>query len=187
MSSNISDKRITLGDKQFSLYIPCEAIEQSVAAMAERIGRDYADKPNPLFLGVLNGSFMFLAELVKQIGIPCEISFVKLASYNGTRASGSVSELIGLSTDIRGRHIIVVEDIVDSGESIEHLIRSLVGHEPASIEVATLLFKPESYRKEIPVKYKAFSIPNDFVVGFGMDYDQMGRNLRDIYTLRDGE
>ncbi len=187
MPQNISDKHIILGDREFSLYIPYEAIEESVAALAERITADYENKPDPLFLGVLNGSFMFLAELVKMIDRPAEISFVKLASYNGTKTTGTVSELVGLSTDVKGRHVIIVEDIVDTGESIEHLMRSLIGHEPASIEVATLLFKPESYSKAIPIKYKAFSIPNDFVVGFGMDYNQMGRNLRDIYTIVDGE
>lgn len=187
MAANFSDKRIILGDREFSLYIPYEAIEESVASLAERISHDYAGKPDPLFLGVLNGSFMFLSELVKCLDIPLEISFVKLASYSGLKTSGSVSELIGLSFDVSGRHVVVVEDIVDTGESIEYLVRSLMEHEPASIEVATLLFKPESYDKTIPIKYKGFSIPNDFVVGFGMDYDQMGRNLRDIYTVVDGE
>ncbi len=187
MADNISDKRITLGDKKFALYIPYEAIKEAVAVLARRIADDYADKPNPLFLGILNGSFMFMAELAGKVGMPAEVSFVKLASYSGTRSSGAVSELIGLATDIKGRHVIIVEDIVDTGESIEHLVRSLVGHEPASIEVATLLFKPESYNKDIPIKYKAFSIPNDFVIGFGMDYNQMGRNLRDIYKIADGE
>ena len=187
MEYKTADKRILLGDKEFSLYIPYEAIEQAVSEIADRIGKDYAGKTAPLFLGVLNGSFMFYAELVKMLEIPCEVSFVKLASYHGTKTLGTVSELIGLSTDIKGRDIIVVEDIVDTGESIEYLVRSLIGHEPASIEIATLLFKPESYRKSIPVKYRAFAIPNKFVVGFGMDYNQMGRNLRDIYTIRDGE
>lgn len=187
MARNILDKRVILGEKEFRLYIPYEDIVESVASLAQRIKRDYADKPAPLFIGVLNGSFMFMAELLKMIDEPAEVSFVKLASYTGTRTSGSVSELIGLSTDIRGRHVVIVEDIVETGESIEHLTRSLVGHEPASIEVATLLFKPEAYRKAIPIKYKAFSIPGDFVIGFGMDYNQMGRNLRDIYTIVDGE
>lgn len=187
MAPDIPKKHIILGDREFSLYIPYKAIEEAVATLAERISHDYAERPDPLFLGVLNGSFMFMAELVKAMDIPVEVSFVKLASYSGLRSSGSVAELIGISSDIKGRHIVVVEDIVDTGESIEHLVRSLAGHEPASIEVVTLLFKPESYGKTIPIRYKAFSIPNDFVVGFGMDYDQMGRNLRDIYTIVDGE
>lgn len=185
MVNNISDKRITLGDKEFRLHIPYEAIDAAISELAERISRDYRDKPNPLFLGVLNGSFMFLSELVQKIDFLCEVSFVKLVSYSGTRTTGTVSELIGLATDIRGRHIIVVEDIVDTGVSVEHLMRSLVGHEPASIEIAALLFKPESYIKTIPVKYKAFSVPSDFMIGFGMDYNQMGRNLRDIYKIAD--
>lgn len=187
MAHNVPEKNIVLGDREFSLYIPYEAIKESVAALAETISRDYAGRPDPLFLGVLNGSFMFMAELVKAMDMPVEVSFVKLASYSGLQSSGSVSELIGLSVDVKGRHVVIVEDIVDTGESIEHLVSSLAVHRPASIEVATLLFKPESYGKTIPIRYKAFSIPNDFVIGFGMDYDQMGRYLRDIYTIVDGE
>lgn len=185
--NNIPEKNINVGGKVFQLYIPYERIEEEIARLALRISQDYAHKPDPLFLGVLNGSFMFLAEMMKNFENPCEISFVKLVSYSGTRSTGAVSELIGLSTDVRGRHIIVVEDIVETGESIESLVRSLIGHEPASIEIATLLFKPGCYKKQIPVKYAGFSIPDDFIIGFGMDYDQKGRNLRDLYKIIDGQ
>ena len=178
-------KRVTLKDKTFEIFIPYAKIHESVVALGKRINEDYRGKETPLFLGVLNGSFMFMAELMQQIDFDCEISFVKLASYSGTKSSGKVSELIGLKDNLCGRHIIVVEDIVDTGESIDHLMRSLVGHEPASVEVATLLFKPESYQKKVPIKYGAITIPNDFIVGFGLDYDQLGRNLCDIYKIVD--
>lgn len=176
-------KRVTLQDKTFELFIPYERIQGAVQQLADRINEDYKDKPVPLFLGVLNGSFMFMAELMKRIEFTCEMSFVKLASYRGTSSTGKVSELIGLTDNLQGRNIIVVEDIVDTGESIDHLMRSLVGHRPASIEVATLLFKPESYKKEVAIRYPAISIPNDFIVGFGLDYNQLGRNLCDIYKI----
>ena len=176
-------KRVTLQDKTFELFIPYERIQGAVQQLADRINEDYKDKPVPLFLGVLNGSFMFMAELMKRIEFTCEMSFVKLASYRGTSSTGKVSELIGLADNLQGRDIIVVEDIVDTGESIDHLMRSLVGHRPASIEVATLLFKPESYKKEVAIRYPAISIPNDFIVGFGLDYNQLGRNLCDIYKI----
>lgn len=178
-------KQVTLNDKTFELFIPNREISQAVKSLAARINEDYKDKSVPLFLGVLNGSFMFMSELMKDIEFNCEMSFVKLASYSGTRSTGRISEIIGLADNVQGRHIIVVEDIVDTGESIEHLMRSLVGHEPASIEVATLLIKEESYKKDIPVKYSAISIPNDFIVGFGLDYNQLGRNLTDIYKIVD--
>lgn len=176
-------KQITLKDKTFKEYIPYSEIEKSIIELAERINNDYKDKETPLFLGVLNGSFMFMSELLKNVDFNCEMSFVKLASYAGTKSTGKITELIGLSDNIKGRHIIVVEDIVDTGESIEHLLRSLVGHNPASIEVATLLLKPDTYKKPFPIKYCAMNISNDFIVGFGLDYDQLGRNLKDIYKI----
>ena len=176
-------KRVTLHDKTFELFIPYERIQDAVQQLADRINEDYKNKPAPLFLGVLNGSFMFMAELMKRIEFVCEMSFVKLASYRGTSSTGKVSELIGLADNLQGRDIIVVEDIVDTGESIDHLMRSLVGHRPASIEIATLLFKPASYKKEVAIRYPAISIPNDFIVGFGLDYNQLGRNLCDIYKI----
>ncbi len=178
-----SSKKITLNDKTFEIFIPYEKLNDAIVSLADRINEDYRDKKVPLFLGVLNGSFMFMSELMQKIDFPCEVSFVKLASYQGTASTGTVTELIGLKDNIRGRHVIVVEDIVDTGESIEHLLRSLSGHEPASVEVATMLFKPESYKKELAIKYRAMEIPNDFIIGFGLDYDQLGRNLKDIYKI----
>lgn len=180
-------KKVTLKDKTFELFIPYDKIHASIVGLGARINEDYKGKDTPLFLGVLNGSFMFMGELMQNIDFNCELSFVKLTSYRGTKSSGKVSELIGLQDNIEGRHVVIVEDIVDTGESIDHLMRSLIGHQPASIEVATLLFKPDAYKKEVPIKYSALSIPNDFIVGFGLDYDQLGRNLPDIYKIVEQE
>jgi hypoxanthine phosphoribosyltransferase len=179
------NKRVTLHDKTFEVSIPHTRRMEAIDALAARINADYRDRPVPLFLGVLNGAFMFMGELLQRVEFDCEVSFVKLASYRGTRSTGSVTELIGLTDNIRGRDVIVVEDIVDTGESVGHILRSLVGHEPASVKVASLLFKPESVRPGVEVAYSALSIPNDFIVGFGLDYNQLGRNLPDIYKIVD--
>ena len=176
-------RRLKLYDKTFEEFISNEEIKRAVATLAGRINNDYRGKEPPIFLGVLNGAFMFMGELMQQIDIPCELSFVKLASYHGASSTGRIKELIGLGDNIFGRHIIVVEDIVDTGESIRHLMRSLVGHEPASVEVATLLYKPGAYKNDIPIKYAGLEIGNDFIVGFGLDYNQLGRNLKDIYVI----
>jgi len=175
--------RVVLHDKTFELSIPYAEINEAIQKVADQINHDYADKEAPLFLGVLNGAFMFMGELMKKIEIPSEISFVKLASYSGMSSTGKVQELIGLCNNIKGRHIIIVEDVVDTGESMDHLLRSLEGHEPASVAIATLLFKPTKFTKTYEVKYRAMDIPDDFIVGFVLDYDELGRNLKDIYTI----
>ena len=162
---------IKLHDKKFRIMIPAAKIDEAVAAVACRINEEYCDKPTPLFVGVLNGEFNN------------ELSFVKLASYEGTCSTGCVKNLIGLNNSIEGRHVIIVEDIVDTGESIEHMIGELKSHNPASIEVCTLFFKPGSYRKQLPIKYRAMEIGNEFIVGYGLDYDQLGRSLKDIYVV----
>ena len=154
-----------------------------MSAVAQRINEDYGDKETPLFVGVLNGSFMFMSDLIKKIEFNNELSFVKLASYEGTCSSGCVKSLIGLNGSIEGRHVIVVEDIVDTGESIEHMVRELEAMHPASIRVCTLFFKPGSYSKHIPIDYRALEIGNEFIVGYGLDYDQLGRNLKDVYVV----
>lgn len=174
---------IRLHDKKFKIMIPAEEIDRAVAAVAERINADYADRETPLFVGVLNGSFMFMSDLIKKIEFQNELSFVKLASYAGTASTGEVRSLIGLNNSIEGRHVIIVEDIVDTGESIEHMIRELESRHPASIAVCTLFFKPGSYRKQIPIEYRAMEIGNEFIVGYGLDYDQLGRSLKDIYVV----
>lgn len=174
---------IQLHDKKFRIMIPAEKIDEAVADVAKRINQDYANKETPLFLGILNGSFMFMSDLIKKIEFNNELSFVKLSSYEGTNSTGEVKSLIGLNGSIEGRHVIIVEDIVDTGESIEHMFRDLESRNPASIAVCTLFFKPKSYRKEIPIKYRAMEIGNEFIVGYGLDYNQLGRSLKDIYVV----
>ena len=176
-------KTVTLNDKTFEVMIPAHEIDRAVAAVAERLNADYGDKERPIFVGVLNGAFMFLSDLIKKIDFNNELSFVKLASYEGTSSTGEVKSLIGLNGSIEGRHVIVVEDIVDTGESIEHMMRDLQARRPASVEVCTLFFKPGSYRKQVPIKYRAMEIGNEFIVGYGLDYDQLGRSLKDIYVV----
>ncbi len=178
-------KLVKLHDKTFEISIPNEKLETAISDVATRINCDYRDKETPLFLCILNGAFMFAAELLQNIDFDCEVSFVKLASYSGTCSTGCVQELIGINGDISGRHIIIVEDIVDTGESLDYLVNLLKSHSPASVEIATMLLKPASYKKDIPVRYCGMVIPNDFIVGFGLDYDQLGRNLRDIYKVVD--
>lgn len=182
MSQNIKP-RVTLHDKTFELSIPYEQLNTAIQAVADKINADYKGVQTPLFLGVLNGAFMFMSELMQKIEFPCELSFVKLASYVGTTSTGKVQELIGLNNDIEGRHIIIVEDVVDTGESMDHLLRTLEAYKPASVSIATLLFKPTKFTKEYEVKYRAMDIPDDFIVGFGLDYNELGRNLKDIYTI----
>lgn len=174
---------VTLNDRTFRVMISAEQIDQAVTAVAEQINHDYAQKETPLFLGVLNGSFMFMSDLMKKIEFNCELSFVKLASYEGTCSCGEVSCLIGLNNEIKGRHVIIVEDIVDTGRSIAHMLEELKKHEVASVEVCTLFFKPGSYAQPYPIRYRALEIGNEFIVGYGLDYDQLGRNLKDVYVV----
>ncbi|GGK57734.1 hypoxanthine phosphoribosyltransferase [Rufibacter glacialis] len=173
---------VTIQDKQFSIYLPERKILHSVEIVAARISHDYRGK-QPLFLSVLNGSFMFASDLMKEMSIPCEISFIRLSSYEEMQSTGKVKEIIGLKEEIKGRHVVVVEDIVDTGHTIAGLLPQLQAKGPASVEVATLLIKPDSLQHNLSIKYPALSIANDFVVGYGLDYNGLGRNLRDIYKV----
>ncbi len=174
--------RVTILDKTFETSIPEAVILEKVKTVAERINHDYEGK-TPLFLAVLNGVFMFAADIMREITIPCEISFVKLASYQGTASTGVVKELMGINEDLTGRHIIILEDIVDTGFTINQMLEILSAHNTASIEICSLLVKPGKLQVPINIKYAAMEIPNDFIVGHGLDYEQQGRNLPDIYTL----
>ena len=176
-------KTVKLHDKTFRVMIPAEQIDRAVQAVADSINRDYAHVDTPLFVGVLNGSFMFLSDLIKKIDLTSELSFVKLASYEGDRSTGKVKTLIGLNNSLRGRHIIIVEDIVETGGSIETMINDLAQYEPASVEICTLFFKPACYHKPFPIKYRALEIGNEFIVGYGLDYNQLGRSLKHIYVV----
>lgn len=174
--------KVTLKDKTFRVNIPASEINKAVGEVAHRINSELKDK-KPLFLAVLNGSFMFASDLMKKLTIDCEISFVKVSSYHGTSTTGSVKQLIGLNEDIKGRTVVIIEDIVDTGLTIEAVVNQLEQMEPAQIKIATLLYKPEAYRKKIDLDYVAIMVPNDFLVGYGLDYDGLGRNLPDIYVL----
>ena len=173
---------VKIKDKTFRTFIPEDQIAERVKAVAERINKDLADK-NPRFLAVLNGSFIFAADLMRYITIPCEISFVKLASYQGTTSTGVIKEVIGLNEELAGRTVVILEDIVDTGFTIKRMIETLGTRGPESVHVCTLLLKPGKLQVPLNVEYVAMEIPNDFIVGYGLDYDQQGRNLRDIYTL----
>lgn len=173
---------VKIKDKTFRTFIPEDQIAERVKAVAERINEDLADK-NPLFLAVLNGSFIFASDLMRYITIPCEISFVKLASYQGTTSTGVIKEVIGLNEELAGRTVVILEDIVDTGFTIKRMIETLGTRGPESVHVCTLLLKPGKLQVPLNVEYVAMEIPNDFIVGYGLDYDQQGRNLRDIYTL----
>ena len=173
---------VKIKDKTFRTFIPEDQIAERVKAVAERINEDLTDK-NPLFLAVLNGSFIFASDLMRYITIPCEISFVKLASYQGTTSTGVIKEVIGLNEDLSGRTVVILEDIVDTGFTIKRMIETLGTRGPESVHVCTLLLKPGKLQVPLNIEYAAMEIPNDFIVGYGLDYDQQGRNLRDIYTL----
>lgn len=173
---------IKIKDKLFTVSIRKQDIQKEVIRVAEEINRDLAGK-NPLFISVLNGSFMFTADLLKEVKIPCEISFVKLASYQGDSSTGVVKQLVGLNEDITGRTIVIVEDIVDTGLTMKRLLEMLAGHNPAELHIATLLLKPDKLKVDLNIDYIAMEIPNDFIVGYGLDYDGFGRNYPDIYTV----
>ena len=175
-------KTIQVKDKTFAISIPESELQEQIKRVAAEISRDYAGC-QPVFLAVLNGSFIFAADLLREIDLHCEISFVKLASYEGTNTTGSVREVIGLNVDITGRPVIIVEDIVDTGLTMAHMLDTLKKQNPASIDICTLLLKPSKLQVKLDVRYCCKEIPHDFVVGYGLDYDGFGRNTKDIYTI----
>ncbi len=173
---------VQVKDRRFKVTIPEEKIKQRVAEVAAQISNDLKDK-HPLLIGVLNGSFIFAADLIRGITTPCEISFVKLASYEGTSSTGNVKQLIGLEKNLKGRTIVIVEDIIDSGLTMQHLLNMLKEKEPAEVRIASLLVKPGNLEVDLDIPYCCFEIPNDFILGYGLDYDGDGRNLPHIYTV----
>lgn len=173
---------VKIKDKTFKTSIPEAEILKRVKAVADRINNDM-DGKNPLLLAMLNGSFVFAADLMRYITVPCEISFVKMSSYAGTSSTGKVKQLIGLNEDIKGRTVIIVEDIVESGLTMQTLLDQLALKEPGEVHICTLLLKPDCLKVPLNIEYTAIEIPNDFILGYGLDYDQQGRNLRDIYTV----
>jgi hypoxanthine phosphoribosyltransferase len=174
--------KLNVAGLDFVPYIPYSQISRRVEELGTELNQDY-EGLSPIFLPILNGSFMFAADLIKEICIPCQVSFVKIASYEGTQSSGKVSQLIGLQQDLEGRHIILVEDIVDTGLTMASLLKELENFRPASVKIATLFVKPESLKEEFEIHYRGFDIPNKFIVGYGLDYEGFGRNYRDVYCL----
>jgi hypoxanthine phosphoribosyltransferase len=175
-------KYVNLDDRKFELSIPSGVIEKAVWRMAEQMDKDL-EGTNPLMLCILNGSFMFAADLMKRLDTPCQVSFVKMASYSGDASTGSIKELIGLNEELEGRTVVILEDIVDTGITISKILAQVKSHNPKQVKVATLLFKPDACKTNVQLDYIGLSIPNDFIVGYGLDYNGYGRNLRDIYTV----
>ncbi|MDR1743791.1 MAG: hypoxanthine phosphoribosyltransferase [Dysgonamonadaceae bacterium] len=176
-------KSVTIKDKEFGIFIESKEIERSIEQVSQKINADLKDQ-NPIFVAILNGAFMFAAELMKRVSIPCEITFVRLASYRGTSSTENVKEVLGLNESIEGRTIVIVEDIVDTGNTMAALLKQFEAMNPKEIRIASLLFKPEALKKDIKLDYVALEIPSDFIVGYGLDYDGYGRNLNDIYKLK---
>jgi hypoxanthine phosphoribosyltransferase len=170
-------------DKTFEPYLKEAAIQEKITELAAQLNKDYAGK-RPLFLSILNGSFLFTADLFKQITIEAEVSFIKLASYKGTSSTGNVITAIGLDTNVKDRHIVILEDIIDTGKTLHHYLPQLDSMQPASVKIAVLLNKKEALQYPVQVDYACFDIPNKFVVGYGLDYDGLGRNSKDIYQLK---
>ncbi len=173
---------IKIKDKEFKISIPSREIETTVYRIATEINQDYENK-QLLFISILNGSFMFTADLLKLITVDCEISFVKVSSYSKLKTTTKVKSLIGLNEDIDGKDVIIIEDIVDTGNTLENIYNTIKIFNPNSIKIASLLLKPDVYKKNVPIDYVGYKIPIDFVVGYGMDYDGKGRNLKDIFTI----
>ncbi len=175
-------EKIRIKDKYFRIMMTEAEILARIDKVASQLNSDLKDK-NPLFLAVLNGSFMFASDLMKRVSIPCEISFVKLASYQGTTSSGKVKEVIGINEDLTGRTVVIVEDIVESGLTMKQMQESLGTRNPADVRICSLFVKPDKLEVPLKIDYPVFDIGNDFIVGYGLDYDQQGRNLKDLYVL----
>lgn len=174
--------KVKIKDKTFEIMMPEAEILAQIDKVAERINNDMKDK-NPLFLAVLNGSFMFASDLMKRITIPCEISFVKLSSYQGTMTTGKVKEVIGINEDLTGRTVIIVEDIVESGLTMKQMIESLGTRNPEKVHICSLFVKPHRLREPLDIDYAVMNIGDDFILGYGLDYDQQGRNFKDLYVV----
>jgi hypoxanthine phosphoribosyltransferase len=173
---------IRVHDKQFEPYLDASTISERIKSLAAQLSADYSGK-KPLFIAILNGSFMFAADLFKELTIDAEICFIKLASYKGTKSTGHVITAIGMDMDIFGREVVILEDIVDTGKTLSEFLPQLTHQQPATMKIVALLHKPEATVFPIKIDYLGFSIPNKFVVGYGLDYDGLGRNIREIYKL----
>ena len=175
-------KKVKILDKEFGIYLTAAEIDQAVSRVAASINKDLKGK-TPLFIVVLNGAFMFASDLLKKIELENNITFVKLSSYSGTRSSRVVKELIGLNEVIKGRTVVIIEDIIDTGLTMQRMLEILQQQEVDEVKIATLVFKPEAFKGDYPIDYIGLDIPNDFILGYGLDYDGYGRNLPDIYRI----
>lgn len=173
---------VQVKDKTFRPFLAQEEISKRVAELGARLSHDLEGK-NPLFLAILNGSYVFAADLLRHVSIPCEVSFIRVSSYSGMESTGTLTEVMGLKEDIEGRSVVIVEDIIDSGFTMEGLVKSLSAKNPADLRICTLLTKPGNMKVDLDIPYCAFEIPNDFIVGYGLDYDGYGRNLPAIYVV----
>ncbi len=178
------ESTIKVKDKEFKVFIEADTIDAAIQKLADSINKDTSEE-FPLFLVVLNGAFMFASDLLKRVTVECNVSFVKLASYSGTQSTHQVRELIGLNESIKGRSVVVLEDIIDTGNTLNVLLDSLRAYEAGKVRIATLLYKPDAFQGEYPIDYVGIEIPNDFIIGYGLDYDGFARNLPDIYKIVD--
>ncbi len=176
-------KTVNVLDKTFYKSITYKEILNSVEVIAKKMNNDLANK-DVIFMGILNGAFLFAADLFKLINFNCQITFLKVASYQGTSSNGKVKRLIGINENIENKTVVILEDIIDTGITMDYILKQLRGYEPKEIKIATLLFKPEAFVKEFKIDYIAKKIPNEFIIGYGLDYNGFGRNLKDIYTLQ---
>lgn len=179
---HLTMEKIKLLDRRFKTMIPAEEIDKAVQRVADQLNERYAGK-TPIFVGVLSGAFLFLSDLVRKTTFDCRLAFVKISSYEGTQSTGSIKQHLGIDFDIEGKDVIIVEDIVETGHSMNYLLDYLKERNPASISICTLFFKPEKFLYEYNIDYVAMPIGNEFIVGYGLDYNQIGRNLKDIYVL----
>jgi hypoxanthine phosphoribosyltransferase len=173
---------IKVNNKSFTPYITAQKIGEQINILAGELNRDYEGK-RPLFIAILNGSFMFASDLFKEVNIEAEICFIKLASYKGTKSTGNVITSIGLDEPLNGRHVVIIEDIVDTGKTLHEFLPQLFNQQPASLKIAALLHKPEALAYPVKIDYLGFNVPNKFLLGYGLDFDGLGRNLREIYQL----
>ena len=173
---------IQVKDKKFKPYLSVQEIDKAVKKVADKLNNDFNGE-DVLFISILNGSFMFASDLLKKIDLNCEISFVKIASYSGTKSTGKVKKLIGLMQSLEGRNVVIIEDIIDTGNTLDKLLPTLIAEKPKSLKLCTLLFKPEAFKANFKIDYIGLEIPNKFILGYGLDYDQLGRNLADIYQI----
>lgn len=175
---------VKLHDKTFKPFLSEKEIQTAIQKLAVEIQKDYQDL-NPIFIGILNGSFLFTADLVREFTGDCEVTFLRMASYEGTNSTGKVQTVMGIKESLKDRHVVIIEDIVDTGNTVEKLFEVLTKEQPASLKIATLLYKPNAYKKDIPIDYVAKIVGNEFLVGYGLDYDGLGRNLKDIYIINE--